>query len=405
MKKLFLILLVFIAAVAVGLLAQKDPGYVLFSRGQTTLEMSLSLFVVVTLLGFTAIYFAIRFILGTWHVSDQLRHWRDNRRNQNAQSASNAGLIELAQGHWKQAEKKLIKGVEHSDVPLLNYLSAARAAQKLSEPDRRDYYLSQAHKTTKGSEFAVQLTQAELQLAHGQLEQSLATLVELKRKSPKHSHVLFLLSQLYYKLKTWGDLQELLPALRKQKILNEHDLTDLEKTVYRELIQIAAKHDKSEKLHAQWQHVPKALRTDPELLNHYARSLIQLKEFDDAESILKDAIKRQWNSDSVYLYGLTESNSPEKQLATAESWLKGHETNASLLLTLGRICARQKLWGKARSFFETSLHSTPKVETYEELARMLEKLEEPDMASAYFREGLKQAAREQRQVELGAVEV
>jgi len=31
---------------------------------------------------------------------------------------------------------------------------------------------------------------------------------------------------------------------------------------------------------------------------------------------------------------------------------------------------------------------------------MLEKLEEPDMAAAYFREGLKQAVKEQRQTEL-----
>ena len=397
MKKLLLILLVFTAAVMLGLYANQDTGYVLFSRGQTTLEMSLTLFVVIVVFGFAALYLVLRLFVGTWHVSDQLRHWRHRHLNRNAQTASNAGLIELAQGHWKQAEKKLLKGAEHSDVPLLNYLSAARAAQKLNAPERRDYYLAQAHKTTSGSEFAVLLTQAELQLAHGQLEQSLATLVELRRKSPKHPHVLFLLSQLYQQLKSWGDLEEILPVLRKQHTLNEQTQNALEKTVYLELFKIAAKQGKPDKLHAQWQRTPKAIRADAVLLGAYARSLIQLQQFEDAEWLLRDAIKRQWNSDLVYLYGLVESSNPEKQLATAESWLKGRETHGILLLTLGRICARQKLWGKARSFFETSLHSTPRVETFEDLARMLEKLEEPDMATAYYREGLKQAAKEQRE--------
>ena len=397
MKKLFLTLLVFTFAVIIGLLAHQDPGYVLFSRGQTTLEMSLALFVVIVLLGFTTLYLVLRLLARTWNVSGQLRHWRHRHLNRSAQSASNSGLIELAQGHWKQAEKQLVKGAEHSDVPLLNYLSAARAAQKLNAPERRDFYLAQAHKSTSGSEFAVQLTQAELQFAHHQREQALATLEQLRRKSPKHSHVLFLLSQLYQQLKSWGDLQELLPVLRKQHVLDEDALLVLEKTVYLELLKIAAKQNKADNLNAQWQRVPKTLRLDIELLSHYASSLIQQQLFDDAESILKDALKRQWNSTLVYLYGLAESSYPEKQLSTAESWLKGHETNATLLLTLGRICTRQKLWGKARSFFETSLHSTPIVETYEELARMLEKLEEPDMAAAYFREGLKLAAKEQRE--------
>mgnify|MGYP000368334143 CR=1 FL=1 len=400
MKKLFLTLLVFTLAVIVGLLAHQDPGYVLFGRGHTTLEMSLSLFVVAVLVSFTTLYLILRLMIRTWNMSDQFRHWRVQHLSHNAQSASNAGLIELAQGHWKQAEKKLLKGAAHSDVPLLNYLSAARAAQKLNAPERRDFYLAEAHKSTAGSEFAIQLTQAELQFAHHQREQALATLEQLRRKSPKHPHVLFLLSQLYRQLKSWGDLQELLPALRKQHVLNDEELVELEKAVQLELFSIAAKQNKPDALFAQWQRVPKILRYDIDVLCRYTRSLIRQKLFDDAESILKDAIKRQWHPTLVHLYGLAETSYPEKQLATAESWLKGHETNAPLLLTLGRICARQKLWGKARSFFETSLHSTPTVEAYEELASMLEKLEEPDMAAAYFREGLKQAVKEQRQTEL-----
>jgi HemY protein len=218
--------------------------------------------------------------------------------------------------------------------------------------------------------------------------------MHLRTIAPRHPHVLFLMSRLYNKMKSWGDLKSLLPDLHKQKVLPQAELKQMEKRVHRELLSIAAKQGKADKLRQSWQQVPRELRYDEDLIDDYARHLLRLEQYDVAESLLREAVKRKWNIDFVYLYGLVKSAQPAKQLGYAEAWLKGHEDNNVLLLTLGRICVRNELWGKAESYFEASLGSGALSETYTELGRLLEQLEQQDRATECFRKGLLLAADE-----------
>ncbi|MDZ7661445.1 heme biosynthesis protein HemY [Thiohalophilus sp.] len=386
MKWLFYAFLILLGGVLLGLLAYQDPGYVLISRGEHTVEMTLSLFVSAIVIGFIVLYMLIRTVVRSWHVPARWRRWRKLRRRRKARQSSNRGLIELAEGNWRRAERALIKHVRESDTPLLNYLSAARAAQKQHAHERRDHYLSLAHNSAPGADIAVELTQAELQLAHGQLEQSLASLMHLQSLAPHHPHVLYLLVQLYEQLHSWGDLQVLLPQLDKYKVLSESEHDQLSKKVYLNLLQM--NQHKAESLNNIWQQMPRDLRHDHALIEEYARHLIDLAQHDTAEAILRDAIKRDYNSELVRLYGLAKSSTPERQLQQAEHWLKGRENNANLLLTLGRLARRCELWGKARSYLEASLGNHELAETYRELGQLLDKLNEREQAAEYYRKGL-----------------
>lgn len=388
MKWLFGSLLILLIAASLSLLAYQDPGYVLIAWGYKTAELSLSLFIIIAVISFALIYFFIRLMVTGWNMPVAFKAWRLKQKHQRARRDTNKGLIELAQGNWSRAERFLIRHVSDSEIPLINYLSAARAAQKQAIPERRDNYLALAHKNMQGAGFAVQLTQAELQLVHGQLEQSLATLVQLNSASPKHPHVLFLLARIYEMLRSWGDLKKIIPDLKKYKIVNREQLLELERVVHRELIIIATQRGKLDQLKASWQHVPKALRTDREMVQHYTRCLLTLDGHDDAEAIVRDTVKRNWDEQLVYIYGLIESADPDKQLATAEGWLKTNKNNPVLLLTLGRLCKRNKLWGKAQSYIEASIGVQARSDSYKELGQLMEQLEEPDKAASYFRQGL-----------------
>jgi HemY protein len=394
MKWLFGTLLILVFAVIIGLWAYQDSGYVLIARGYKTVEMSLSLFIVLLALGFLVSYFALRLAITSWNMPSAFRAWRERQRRQRARRDMDRGLIELAQGNWAQAERYLLRHARDSDIPLLNYLSAARAAQKQNAPQRRDDYLSLAHQSMQGAAFAVQLTQAELQLVHGQLEQSLATLMQLHSLSPKHPHVLYLLARIYQLLRSWDDLRKLLPDLRKQNALSPADLQQLEQMVHRELLTLATQRGKLDALRSTWQQMPKNLRQDLEMVRHYVRCLLVLKANDDAEQLLRDALKKQWDVDLVYIYGLIEASDKDRQLATAETWLKGHENNPVLLLSLGRLCKRNKLWGKARSYLNASLGIKPHSDTYKELGQLLEQLNEASEAVECYHKGLLLAAKE-----------
>lgn len=394
MRWLFGTLLILVLAVIAGLWAYQDSGYVLIARGYKTVEMSLSLFIVLTVSGFFLCYYALRLAITSWNMPHALHSWRQRQRRQRARRDMDRGLIELAQGNWAQAERFLLRHARDSDIPLLNYLSAARAAQKQNAPQRRDEYLSQAHQSMQGAGFAVQLTQAELQLVHGQLEQSLATLMQLHSASPKHPHVLYLLARSYQLLRSWNDLRKLLPDLRKQNVLSQADQLQLEKLVHRELLTLATQHGKLDSLRSSWQQIPKNLRQDLDMVRHYVRCLLLLDAKDDAELLLREALKKQWDVDLVYIYGLIEASDPNRQLATAETWLKGHENNPILLLSLGRLCKRNKLWGKARSYLNASLGIKPHSDTYKELGQLLEQLNEQSEAVNCYHRGLLLAADE-----------
>lgn len=396
MKWLFSTLLILAFAVIAGLWAYQDSGYVLIARGYKTVELSLSLFIVLLLGGFLFLYFVLRLAINSWNMPNVFRAWRERRRRQRARRDMDRGLIELAQGNWVQAERYLLRHARDSDIPLLNYLSAARAAQKQNAPQRRDDYLSLAHQSMHGAAFAVQLTQAELQLVHGQLEQSLATLMHLHSTSPKHPHVLSLLARIYQLLRSWDDLRNLLPDLRKQNVLNPNDMQQLEQLVHRELLTLATQRGKLDDLRNSWHQIPKHLRQDLDMVRHYVRCLLILEAKDDAEQLLREALKKQWDVDLVYIYGLIEARDANRQLATAEAWLKGHENNPVLLLTLGRLCKRNKLWGKARSYLNASLGIKPHSDTYKELGQLLEQLNEHTEAVDYYHKGLLLAAEEKK---------
>lgn len=396
MKWLFGTLLILALAVIAGLWAYQDSGYVLIARGYKTVELSLSLFIVLAVSGFFLLYFALRLAINSWNMPATFRAWRARRRRQRARRDMDRGLIELAQGNWSQAERYLLRHARDSDIPLLNYLSAARAAQKQNAPQRRDDYLSLAHQSMQGAAFAVQLTQAELQLVHGQLEQSLATLMHLHSTAPKHPHVLSLLARIYQLLRSWDDLRKLLPDLRKQNVLNASDLQQLEQLVYRELLTQATQRGKLDSLRDSWQDMPRHLRQDLDLIRHYVRCLLILEAKADAEQLLRDVLKKQWDTDLVYIYGLIEAASAERQLSAAESWLKGHENNPVLLLTLGRLCKRNRLWGKARSYLNASIGIKPHSDAYRELGQLLESLNERSEAAECYHQALLLAAEEKK---------
>jgi len=90
----------------------------------------------------------------------------------------------------------------------------------------------------------------------------------------------------------------------------------------------------------------------------------------------------------IDLYGLAIGAEPNKQLTRAEKWLSAHPDHAGLLLTLGRLCLQQQLWGKARSYLEKSVTVMPTRENCLALAKLLEQLGERDLALKYYREGL-----------------
>lgn len=391
MKTLVFSLAVLFIAVIVALVAMEDPGYVLIAVGEWTVETTLALSVLIIVLSFSLLYYSIRGIIRGLAVPDGVRQWRKQRREHKALQSLTRGLIDLAEGRWASAEKKLMKymqdddGTLHSEASLLNYLAAARAAQSQGAGQRRDHYLKLAHEFHPSADIAVGLTQAELQLNQNQLEQALATLRHLHQLSPKHSQVLQALARLYQKLGDWEHLLEIIPLLRKQKVLQTEAITELSQLSYLMLLKGARSFAD---LSDVWTRMPEPYRETEDILTTYVARLLEMGESNLAEPLLRHALHRQFSEAFLTFYGKIECVEPKRQLLLVESLLEDHQRNATVLLTAGRLSLRNKLWGKARSYLEASINAQANAEAYNELGNLLERMGESAGAAECFRAGL-----------------
>jgi len=388
MSKLLKIWLVVLIGAAIGVLVARDSGYVLLSLGVYTVEMSLALLVLLVAILFVGLYFLVRTFIRTRRLPDDLRSWKQRRGAHKAQEAMTRGLLEMSEGNWRSAEKRLVRFADRSETPLLNYLAAARAAQLQGAHDRRDAYIRLAHEHMPSADVAVSLTQAELQLADHQLEQALATLRHLRSVAPKHTYVLRLLRRLYEQLGDWEHLRELIPELRRRKVETADELHRLEVKTHRALLDSGFMSKDRRDLGRAWAGVPKAIRNDADIVSDYAGYLQERGDDEQAEQLLREALKQGWNRQLIELYGLLNCPQPGKHLARLEKFLKEHPDDPTLLLTLGRLSMRAQLWGKARAYLEAAISRGGPVDAYQELARLLEHMDEEDNALQLYRKAL-----------------
>ncbi|MES9870673.1 MAG: heme biosynthesis HemY N-terminal domain-containing protein [Sedimenticola sp.] len=388
MKNLIIALLAVAVSVALTLVVLEDNGYILIGYGHWTVEGSLAFFLLLDLALFIGLYVLLRSLVRVWGVPERFHGWRLRRQARQARRSLTQGLVELSEGHWKLAEKNLIRYATRSETPLINYLAAARSAQQQGAHDRRDQYLQLAHESMPSADVAVGLTQAELQLSHEQYEQALATLKHLRQIAPKHTHVLKLLKELYERLGDWQELHTLLPVLKKRKVVDGDELQALEQGVYRKLLDRAAQSENPAQLMETWKGIPHPVRQREEMVSSYVNHLMNRRQFDQVIALLIETLGRHWNDELADLYGRVEGSDPAHQLTRAEQWAPEQSSNPVLLLALARLSLRNKLWGKARSYYEACIGVGAPSDAYRELGLLLERMGETEKAMACFREGL-----------------
>jgi len=382
---LLVILVLIISAFAASFLLA-DPGYVVISFRGYLIEMSVPVLMALFILTIVAAWMTMKLFRAPRKLGEAAGRYRTGRAGQRL----TRGVIEVAEGNFAKGERLLGRAADVSDAPLLNYLQAARAAHLLGQDERRDRWLRRAYENLPEAANAVLLTQAELQLDQSQYEPALATLRQIEENSPNHSHALALLGRLYYRLEDWSHLSEILPKLRKFGRLDEATLTKWSLRVHQEHLESAAD---GETVIAVWKKVPKGQKADIGLLETYYGSLIRTGLHDKAEKDLAADLRREWRPELVKLFGIVNGSDAPRQLKKAENWLKNHSDDADLLLAAARLCLRNELWGKARSYLETVISIRPTPEAYQDYGRLLNRLGEGDAAGDAYRAGLSLVAR------------
>jgi HemY protein len=379
-------------AVALTLAARYNSGYALFVLPSYRIELSLNLLLVLAVAAFAIGYVLVRAVLAALVLPRRVREYRLARRREKARSALLEALHEYFAGRYGRAEKAAAASLEAGEQPVLSAVLAARAAHQLRAHERRDRYLAAAASVPE-EQLARLVTEAELLLDDRRHQEALDLLKQLPRR---HSAALKLELRAQQQLRNWQQVLELTEELRKR---NAFDTTQAEQVRHHALAEnLKRKLLDSHALEDAWNRMATADRSDRRVAAAAAECFIALGGSEQAHRIIEQALDAEWDGELVRLYGESGGGDAVGRIQRAEVWLRKHPRDAALLLTLGRLCAEQELWGKAQSYLDASIAIEPTHTAHLTAARLQETLGKAEAARRHYREALDLALAQLHQV-------
>lgn len=390
MKGLFWILALAVSAVAVALGARLNDGYALLVFPPWRVEISLNLLIVALLLAFAVFYIVLRVVSVTFGMPRRVREYHERRQRDQAVQVFQDAVCFLFEGRFGQALKKATEAHAIGTAPGLSALIAARAAQRLREPEKQRYWLDHARTDDPRTVAATLMLDAEMANEERRFDAALAALEKLQATQGRHIAALRLELRARQGTGDWDGVLKLMRQLTKRDALPDEVARELRAQAH--LANIAKRRLDAGALIAYLRGLPDEERGRRVVLAA-ARALVALDVRNEAQKLIETALDsaddENWQSELVALYGRLAGGDQTARIAKAEAWLRRHPEDAMLLVALGRMCQRQRLWGKAQSYLEASLSVAPSQEAHLELARLLDQLDKAEQANQHYRASAK----------------
>ena len=195
MVKTFIILLLALGLGAyLSVLLTEDPGYVLVTFRDYSVEATFASAVISIIIIYVLIFGLIKLL----RVFNPFRlfskdTWYNLFNKKNPRRQTELGWQKLLLGQWQEAYKNLVESADRAQVPSVNYLAAAYAAFQRNDQLACNFCLSQAKQQSLVPSTGIKTFQALLDLKSGKEEQSLALLLAIKKEQPDSPYVLMLL--------------------------------------------------------------------------------------------------------------------------------------------------------------------------------------------------------------------
>ena len=392
MRALIAFLVIATAAVTLALLFRINTGYVLFVSPPYRVELSQNAFIVIAVLTIIALYALVRAAVRLANLPKEVREGRRRRQFERFRSKQDAAVVALLEGRHGKARQFAQEALAIPHSSPIAALVGARAAL-----ETRDYAGAASmldRPDTQATNLAVPrlMLEAELALERGQPADALARLAELRREAGLHTAAQRLELRALNAANRPQEIPALVDQLVKRKVYDPEQGELLRASAHAEALE-SFEHDAAG-LRAYWARVPENDRLQPRVARAAATSFLALGSDREAADILARTLERNWDSRLVLLYAQCRAPDATRQLETAERWLVTHNQDAALLYTLGRLCERQQLWGKAQTYLEASLALDNHWRAHVALGEMLARLDRHDEANAHLSAALKLALAE-----------
>ena len=383
-----LFLLLVIAGAWLGAMIQMDAGYILLAWRQTTVEMSLWVGLVLMLVTFASLYTLLRLVFSVRAPWQFLLRWSAEGKLRRMQRQTRHGLLALANGQYERAEEKLGGLVADTTQPLVVIPALAEAEARLGKFAQAQARLQRLLTSMPEAFALVGLAQARIFIQQGDAEAALTPLQQITAKDKRHAQANELLLELLQGLQRWTDVIALLKVIGAAKQMSKDMLAQQQQKAYQlAFAQITADQKGLEQLLQLWQKAPASVQESSHCRLAFVQAMGQAEGNPATRTaeFIESSLKQQWDDDLVLAYAHLPMANVELALKYAESWQQQAKNSAALQLTLGRLCRRLELWGKARDYLTASINIQASKEAHAELARLEQHLGRVDVALEHYR--------------------
>lgn len=261
MLRILIVFLVLGAGLIIGPLLAGHQGLVFIQVAGYRIKMSLTVFML------TEIFFLLFIYLFFWlfykiiNSHTLIGGWLRMKSPKRTVKRIEQAQLLLLEGDYKKASKLLAKSAKMAPNSPLTYLQAAQAEINTNQFDAAREHLDKAAKTCQENEkFAFKLIQIRLQIKTRQFELAKKGLELLLEEKPRNSEVLRLAYQLYYDIKDYQSIIDIIPALYKAEAFSETELDQFKDVAYVSHIKQLAENKGLNALASWWQEQPKTIR-------------------------------------------------------------------------------------------------------------------------------------------------
>lgn len=143
-KAVFYTFIILLAAIGLGFLIHRDPGYAMISYNHWVIATSIWTALAFIFILFVVLYFFIRLFKNAAALPEIFSRASKIRNATRYQELMSLAMIAATSGDYAAAEKYFLKSVKRTNMPASNYLMAADMAQRQEKIKTRDKYLEKA---------------------------------------------------------------------------------------------------------------------------------------------------------------------------------------------------------------------------------------------------------------------
>lgn len=389
MRALAAFLLIAALAILLALVAKTNPGYVQLVAPPVRAEASLFVFALLALAAFFALYAVLRLAARIAAMPREVRAHRARQQLERSRAKQDAALVALLEGRYGRARELADEALALHRSGGLPALVGARAALDMRDFASAARLLARPDARVASLEVPRLMLEAELALEQGRASEALAKLDALKREAGAHTAALRLSVRALAAAGRSSEVPAVVDQLVRRKVYDADQGAMVRASAQADALAGLA-HDAAG-LRDAWNRLPEADRLHPKVALAAAKAFARQGGDREAAEILARSLERQWDPALVAAYADCRSSDVSPQLETAERWLAQHSDDAALLCTLGRLCERAQLWGKAQTYFEASLALDDHWRAHVLLGNMLVRLGRVDEANAHLAAALRLA--------------